>query len=670
MTEFRILGPLEVRDERGPIALGGIKVRAVLAALLMHANEPVSADRLAVGLWGEEAPAGAVATVRVHVSRLRKALADADILTTTAAGYRLRVRPGELDAERFERLVQDGRRTLAGGDAESAAAMLREALALWRGPALADLASEPIAQAESPGLEEQRLSALEVRIDADLAAGRHAELVGELQRLVTAHPGRERPAAQLMLALYRSGRQGEALEAYRAARRRLVSELGIEPGPDLRELHEAVLRQDPRLELHLPQPELPPELEAATGTALVGRVAELERLRRRWQLARAGTGAVVVLTGPPGMGKTRLAAEVASEAHRDGAVVRHAGADTAAEAAVAAIRVAGQPSGPALLVLDDADRAPPAVLAALQELAGTIAGVPAVVLATAEPPEGLAGLAPDETVALDPLDLAAVATLAGAYTPPNANEGPPAAWLADAAGGVPRRVHELAAQWARREAARRVGAVAERTAAGRSALRTMEAELAGDVIDLQTALAGGPRGNGGATTVVCPYKGLASFDTADAAYYFGRERLIAEVVARMVGTPLVAIVGSSGSGKSSLLRAGLLPALADGVLPGSEAWEQAVFRPGAHPLGELRRAAAGLGRARRIVLAVDQFEETFSTCRDESERAGFVQRLVDAAADPDGRALVLVAIRADSYGRCAAYPELAGCSPRTTCSCG
>ena len=217
--DFLILGPLEVRSERGVVALGGAKPRAVLAALLMHPNEPVSAERLAVALWGEDAAAGAVKTVQVHVSRLRKALGDPEVLKTRAAGYELRVLPGELDAECFGQLVGAGRRALAAGQFGQAATLLREAESLWRGPPLADLASERFAQPEIARLEEELLAALEARVEAEAAAGRHAELVAELRQLVAEHPTRERLAEQLMLALYRCGRQTDALDAYQEARR-------------------------------------------------------------------------------------------------------------------------------------------------------------------------------------------------------------------------------------------------------------------------------------------------------------------------------------------------------------------------------------------------------------------------------------------------------------------
>src|SRR3954451_20465950 len=255
--EFRILGVLEVVGEHGALALGALKPRAVLALLLLHRNRPVTADRLAVALWGEEAPRDATRTVQVYVSRVRKALGDPEAITTTPAGYRLRVRPGELDAERFASGVTQGRRALGAGAPERAATELREALELWRGPALAELAFEPFAPAEIARLEEQRLWALEARVEADLAAGGNAALVSELRQLLAEHPTRERFAVQLMLALYRSGRQAEALEGYRDTRRVLVEDAGIDPAPELQRLHEAVLDHEASLELPAPAGELP-----------------------------------------------------------------------------------------------------------------------------------------------------------------------------------------------------------------------------------------------------------------------------------------------------------------------------------------------------------------------------------------------------------------------------
>jgi DNA-binding SARP family transcriptional activator len=251
--DFRILGPLEVWDGGSEVSLGGPKLRALLALLLLHPNEVVSTDRLMDELWGEDSPERAGPALRVNVSRLRKALPQ-DVLTTRSPGYVIRVEPDELDLHRFERLVDEGRSLLARGLAAEASERLRDALALWRSPALADFTYERFAQAAIARLEEIRLAAVELRIDADLALGRHHELVWELEALVAEHPLREDLRRDLMTALYRSGRQAEALDAYRDARRALVDGLGIEPSQALQELERAILRQDPSLDVEAPSP--------------------------------------------------------------------------------------------------------------------------------------------------------------------------------------------------------------------------------------------------------------------------------------------------------------------------------------------------------------------------------------------------------------------------------
>src|SRR5215475_13224407 len=421
--DFRILGPLEVARDGAPLALGAAQQRALLAVLVLHRGEVVSTDRLVDELWGERPPAAAAKTVQVYVSQLRKAL-GAGVIVTQGRGYRLAATPGQVDAARFEELAGEGRRALAAGDAARARQRLCSALEMWRGEPLAEFAYERFAQAEMA-----RLAAAEDRIDADLALGAGGELVGEIESLVAANPLAERLRGQLMLALYRAGRQADALAAYRQASELLREELGLEPGRALQELERAILDQDPSLE----------------GT-------------------------------------------------RDAAAMR----------------------------------------------------------------------------------------------------------------GVP------------------VG--------------------------------------------VCPFKGLAFFDRADAEYFCGRERLTADVLARLVESPLAGIVGSSGVGKSSLLRAGVLPALGAGSLPGSERWRQVLLRPGTHPGAELSRALGGeapgrvLGRlepGERIVIAVDQLEELFTLCEQESERAAFAGQLAAMAGDAERRALVVVVLRADFYGRLASYPQLA-----------
>jgi DNA-binding SARP family transcriptional activator/ABC-type transport system substrate-binding protein len=243
---FGVLGPLLAEIDGHLLALPGRKQQALLALLLLNANRPVSRASLVDGLWGERPPASADHAFETHVSRLRKTLGGASRLRTETSGYRLEVGADELDLDTFRRLLEDGRAAAVHGEPEEAARVLRRALALWRGAPLAGI-EEPFAELERGRLEELRLTALEERIDADLARGEAAALVAELRALVADEPFRERPRRQLMLALYRSGRQADALEAYQQARRQFVDELGIEPAADLRELEQAVLRQDPAL---------------------------------------------------------------------------------------------------------------------------------------------------------------------------------------------------------------------------------------------------------------------------------------------------------------------------------------------------------------------------------------------------------------------------------------
>ncbi|MGH3135404.1 MAG: BTAD domain-containing putative transcriptional regulator, partial [Gaiellaceae bacterium] len=247
--EFRLLGPVEVLRDGRPVALGGAKPRALLALLLLHANEVVSRDRLIDALWGDRPPGTAGHSLDVQVSRLRKAFEPDDLLLTRSGGYVLQVEPEEIDVHRFERLLEEGRRANAAGKPAEARRALESALGLWRGAALADLSFETFTRTEIERLEELRLVATEERVDAELTLGRHDTLIPELEALTAKHPLRERLRAQLMLALYRAGRQAEALRVYSDARKRLVEELGIEPGQALKELEQEILRQDPALDL-------------------------------------------------------------------------------------------------------------------------------------------------------------------------------------------------------------------------------------------------------------------------------------------------------------------------------------------------------------------------------------------------------------------------------------
>ena len=429
--EFRVLGPVEAARDGRPIELGGKRQRALLAALLIDANRTVSTSRLIEELFGSEVSRVTENRVQAGILRLRRALDNGDtgngaasVLVTRPGGYLLRVDSDQLDYARFEQLSEEGREALSRHDPATAATLLRRGLSLWRGPAFGDLSLVELAQGEIRRLDELRVAAVMDRVSADMMLGADAELVPELEAMVAEHPLQERLLGQLMLALYRSGRQADALEVYRVQRRILRDRLGLDPGPSLAELERSILRHDP---------------------------------------------------------------------------------DVAAVARV--------PRGPAV-------------------------------------------------------------------------------------------------------------------------------------------------GNGRVT--VCPYKGLAPFDAADAEFFCGRDRVIDDLLARVASSRLVGVIGASGVGKSSIVRAGLVPALAAGSLPGSGTWTVSVLRPGAHPLRSLRRAVkdtpAGTARA---VIVVDQFEEAFTACGDADECRRFVARLVDLACDPDTRTVVTVALRSDFYGSCAAFPAFA-----------
>jgi WD40 repeat protein/DNA-binding SARP family transcriptional activator len=471
--QIHVLDSVGVELNGRPVKLGGPKQRAVLAMLALNANAPVSIERLIDGLWGEDPPATGAKMVQQYVSQLRRLLDDDDgsLIVTRGRGYELHVEPATVDGLRFERLVELAADHGGGRRSELA----REALDLWRGLPLAGMLDEPFAASEVRRLEELHLVAIELSIEGDLDAGRHAEVIGRLAALVDEHPLRERLRALLMLALYRAGRQAEALEAYRDARWTLVETLGLEPGPELRRLQEAILRQDPSLEL----------------------------------------------------------------------------------------------------------------------------------------------VVPDEA-------------------------------------------------WASRETVNQVGAGAGQASQRRHELSAIEHELAANVIDLQTLRERAGRRGRPPVGPACPFKGLEPFDVADAELFFGREQLVSEIVARLPGRSLIGVVGPSGSGKSSTVRAGLLPALAAGVLPGSEGWRRVVVRPGERPLATLARALgkdgadplgsalAGVEAGSRLVVVVDQFEEVFTTA-EPRHRAAFV----DALVRDDERLLTVLAIRADFYGLCAEHSDLA-----------
>jgi DNA-binding SARP family transcriptional activator/WD40 repeat protein len=542
--------------------------RVLLAALLISPNQVVSSDRLFDALWDEEPPETAQTALHVHVSGLRRTLGK-DRVQTKAPGYLLRVEPGERDLDRFQSLWAEGKPA--------------DALALWRGPPFADVANRRFARREVARLEELRLSCLEDRIERDLESGRDAELIGELESLVGEHPFRERLRGQLMLALYRSGRQAEALDAYQDARRDLVGQLGIEPGRSLRELHRKILAQDSELETAAD--ESPPE-------PIVTRVLTF--------LTSAVEGPATDLWD------TEPGAMASSLAHLDesiGGVV--------------------EARGGYLLPAMSEDRSRVSVF---------------------ESPAAAVRAATD-----------AADALADAAWPDGAPMRARFGLHTGEAQGDAERYHGTAVTLAARICGEADGGeilLSETTAALVAA--SLGAEYA--IVDLgRFRLEGIGRpesikalvGPGLATTptaIESPYRGLLAFGPEDRHLFFGREEVLADMLARVAPGRLLAVVGASGSGKSSLLQAGVLAAALDGELVCARTAR--LLTPGAEP-------PLDLGDGEDDLLVVDQFEELYTQCRDSDRRVRFIEALLTRAGP------VVIGVRADFYGELAADPALA-----------
>ena len=426
-----------------------------------------------------------------------------------------------------------------------------------------------------------------------------------------------------------------------------------------------------------PREPSPLPIELDDRTPVVGRDHELSWLRGVWRQARRGHGRILLVSGPAGVGKTRLAAELAAEVWASGAPVRYSGSGGAVRGeTVAAVAAAGASSSPGLWVLDDLHLYPESV-ASLSDAVDAVESRPALVIGLFREVSGDPALwalrdrldrRGDGSLQLGPLDLEGVRAVGRGYV--DDIEDLPAESILRASGGIPAGIHELVAEWAGNEARRRLEAAAEWLAEGRSrqaaGLRFADNVIAAHlrrIYDAGRAPEDGPAATGSAGAGEgCPYKGLGAFDEVDASYFFGREQLIGELAAKTVGTGLLGVVGPSGSGKSSAVLAGLVPSLKAGLLPGSERWDHAVMRPGLHPLAALEEAFGPPGpEGERLVLVVDQFEEAFTTS-DPGERDAFIRRLVELARGtqagvPD--VVVVTTIRADYTGHCAPYPDWA-----------
>lgn len=654
--EVSVLGPLRVTGRSGAVEIRGAKERTLLAHLVAASGRMVPTGDLVDSLWGDAPPRTAAKSLQTYVLRLRNALEpDRDgaptLLVTEGAGYRLDTEQVRVDGHEFERLVRLARQALDEGQPQAASTAAADALGLWRGPAYAGFEDTGFGRAEARRLEELRLSAVELGLTADLRRGRSGAVVAEAERLVGEQPLQERWWQLLVLALYREGRQSDALAAYQRARQTLADELGVDPGPGLRRLHDRVLAQAPELDLPRREAALPAALAAPSGP-LLGRERELDALRRAWGRAQQGEAVHVVLCGPSGAGATRLAAALAREVAASGHEVTLAGDRTE--------RSPGPGNGHTRLVVADGAPAPDPV--------------PGTLVLTTTALAGSAGNA--EVLTLAPLDDAALAHLLGRYVDPtDAEQLVPA--VREESGGWPGPAHEAAVRHARALAARRAESAVLAAEVSRSGLAVAREELSDAVATHnETSRALEPVDDDH-----CPWRGLEAYRVEDARWFAGRERLIAELVARLADSRLLAVVGASGSGKSSLLHAGLLASLADDALPGSAAWTRLVMRPGRSPMRELARVALGRPRAdigdllahlvraqdgdaasadSRTVLVVDQLEEVWTTCDDAGERQAFLDSLVELVTDDASSVAVVVGVRADYVAALAAHPVLAG----------
>ena len=635
--EFRILGPLEVLSAGQALDLGGAKQQALLAMLLLRTNEVVSSGRLIEALWEDEPPETAEKALQVYVSQLRKLLGK-ERLKTKAPGYSLRVGSDELDLARFQRLQAEGR--------------LHEALSLWRGSPLAEFSSQRFAEGEIARMEELRLACLEERIECDLEAGRHAELIAELEALVAEHPLRERLRAQLMLALYRCGRQAEALATYREARRVLIEDQGIEPSRALQSLEGAVLRQDPSLDLAVESKSEVSEERTSVVTAPIG-------MRDQDTAGGIKTFLVADVRGYTAFTQNRGDEAAASLATRFAELARAKVEDGGGS--LAELR-----GDEALAVFDSVRQA---------------IGV-GIELQLAFVSETIA----DPTW---PLDAGEAVRVDGGYRGGARNV---AARLSRLAGPAEILVS--------RELAHLAGKLDGVKYVERGSIRLKDLTNPVDVINVRPELedlaqdvafrrALGPFAGRGVEGLEAanPYKGLRAFEEADVADFFGRETLTERLVEQLRKTRFLAVVGPSGSGKSSVVRAGLVPALRRGALPGSENWPIVEMFPGAYPLEELEaaltrvtdQAPAGLieqledgerGLLRtlkrilpnddsELVLVLDQLEEVFTLVEGEERQKHFLTIVERAVADPHSRLRVVTTLRADFYDRPLLYSGFA-----------
>ena len=697
--DFGILGPLQVRMANGPVEIRSTRQRAILALLILNAGRVVSVDRLVELVWGDDPPKGGPRSLQFHMWKLRNAL-DPDrqssqdgVIATRPPGYVLLADPDEIDATRFERTVTEAH-DLLSTDPARAHGLIDEAMELWRGPPLDDIADEEFARLEIIRLDQLRQRAQEDRIEAALAIGDHQIIVGELATLTAQHPLRERLWSQYMVALARCGRQADALAAYQDLRRRLGDELGIEPSAEIQAIEERILLQDPEIM----RPDRVPTPRRLRGYVLRKRLGA-GAFGEVWQAVQPGVGrdVAVKVIRPDLSNRAQFVLGFEAEARvlaalehpnivplfdfwrdpdgaylvmplmRGGSLASNVGesprepeASLALIAAVADSLAYAHRHGvvhgdvsPQNILLDDEGRPYLADFGILSLMRG--AGVSPTPSPAFRSPEQLGGEPPTPSSDVFALGVLAYFVLTGREPAP----GQPLPSIASGISGVSDAADAV---------------LAKATAASPNDRHDgPEAFLAALAESLGTAPRSLPR-----AAARNPYKGLRAFSEADTGDFFGRDELMAELVAAVAHHRLVGVVGPSGCGKSSLVRAGLIPELRRGAVPGSDRWLIVDLSPGRDPMAELEAAllgvatrsaseiprmlrdapscAVGLAEAIlppgvELLLIVDQFEELFTLTADDGERRRFIDLLACLVEDPRARVRAVVTVRADFYDR-------------------
>ncbi len=675
--EYRVLGNFEVVRDGRPVELGAFRQRALLALLLTEPNSVFSTDRILDELWGAEGGVDKQNALWVYVSGLRKALeperakrTEGTILLTRPPGYLIEVDPDEVDALRFEKMVFEGR-SLADVEPAAASLVLGEALALWRGRAFEDFTYEAFAHGEIARLEELRLEAVELRVDADLQRGLARELISELESLVRQHPLNERLSGKLMLALYRSSRQADALRAYRLLKSRLGEELGIEPSSWIRQLESKIVTGDESLEVSARL--------AVTGSA-AGPGPAVRGYELREQLG-GDDGGVVFRAYQPAVGREVAIKVIRADLANDPRFIRRFQTEA---------QVIATLEHPHIVPLYDYWREPDAAYLVTRLMRGSLTTVL----------EGGALTLTQTITMIDQLgDALETAHRSGVFhgdiKPDNVLlDGDGNAYLSDfgiAVGdaevspnsdvnGLGVLIAEALTGTALPDQVARV--IDRATGVDATGRYENVHEL---VTDLRQALSGNTRGSLAIPivdpAVGNPYKGLRAFDAVDAVDFFGRERLVERLIARLGvnGTRgrFIAVVGPSGGGKSSAVRGGLLPAVRRGALPLSGSWFTIEMTPAPHPFEQLEEALLGVAldsppslldlltgdrgiqRAlddvlpndgSQVLLLIDQFEELFTQV-DSATANRFIASIVSAVTDARCRLRVVATLRADFYDR-------------------